>query len=65
MRNLKAENQQLKVKVRNLRINLSALQRQIHFGKLSDKKKNEEVSTLKKEIDKLKNEIKKLRKNEK
>jgi uncharacterized coiled-coil DUF342 family protein len=52
-RNLKAENQALKKKVRNLRINLAALQHQINFEKLSDRKKAQEMSALKSEIDKL------------
>jgi len=61
LHNLKAENQQLKVKCRNLRLNLAALERKIGFFHMSDKKKGQEVSSLKKEIA----QLKKLRKQKK
>jgi cell division protein FtsB len=59
---LKAENQQLQVKNRNLRLNLAALHRKIAFIELSDKKKSRELGKLKKENDSLKKQIQKLRK---
>ena len=62
MRNLKAENQKLKVKCRNQRLNLRALHQNLAFTSKSDKKKSQEVSALKKEIANLKKGTKKLRK---
>jgi len=61
LRNLKAENQKLKVKCRNQRLNLAALQQNLAFISMSDKKKSQEVSALKTEIANLK-KAKKLRK---
>lgn len=71
MRNLKAENQKLKVKCRKQRINLQALQLKLTFISKSDEKKAQELSTLEKEnsqltkeVANLKKEIKKPRKQE-